>query len=47
MKRRKNIAGEKFQEKEFLRLQMRMTMKARKKGIFAEKQVERIVFAER
>jgi hypothetical protein len=34
----------KLKEEEFLRLQRKMTRRAREKGIFTEKEVERIVF---
>jgi hypothetical protein len=36
-----------FEEEEFLRLQRRMTRRVRKKGIFTEKEVERIIFESR
>ncbi len=37
----------KLEEEEFFRLQRRMTRRARKKGTFTEKEVERIVFEDR
>ena len=37
----------KLEEEEFFRLQRRMAGKARKKGVFTEREVERIVFAKR
>ena len=37
----------KLEEEEFLRLQRKMSGKARKKGIFTERDVERIVFESR
>ncbi len=37
----------KLEEEEFLRLQKRMSRRARKKGIFTEKEVERLVFEDR
>jgi hypothetical protein len=38
---------DKLEEEEFFHLQRRMTGRARKRGIFTEKDVERIVFADR
>ncbi len=35
------------EEEEFFRLQRKMTHRARKKGVFTEKEVERIVFEDR
>lgn len=37
----------KLAEEEFFRLQKKMSAKARKKGIFTEKEVDRIVFEDR
>ena len=37
----------KLEEEEFLRLQKKMSRRARQKGIFTEKEVERIVFEDR
>lgn len=37
----------KLEEEEFFRLQKKMSGKAGKKGIFTEKEVERIVFGDR
>ena len=37
----------KLEEEEFLRLQKKMSRRARQKGIFTEKDVERIVFEDR
>ena len=37
----------KLEEEEFLRLQRKMSRRARQKGIFTEKDVERIVFEDR
>ena len=36
-----------LEEEEFFRLQKRMARRARKKGIFTEKEVERLVFEDR
>jgi len=38
---------EKIDEEEFFRLQRKMTRRARQKGVFTEKEVERIVFEDR
>jgi len=37
----------KLEEEEFFRLQRRMARRARKKGVFTEKEVERLVFEDR
>ncbi len=37
----------KLEEEEFFRLQAKMARSARKKGIFTEKEVERIIFEDR
>jgi len=37
----------KLEEEEFFRVQRRMAGKARKKGVFTEREVERIVFEDR
>lgn len=37
----------KREEEEFLRLQARMARRARRKGVFSEKEVERLVFERR
>ena len=37
----------KLEEEEFFRLQRKMARRARKKGVFTEKEVERIVFEDR
>lgn len=37
----------KLEEEEFFRLQVKMARRARKKGVFTEKEVERIVFEDR
>ena len=37
----------KLEEEEFFRIQKKATRRARQKGIFTEKQVERIVFQDR
>jgi len=46
---REMIAAYKAQraEEEFLRLQARMSRRAREKGVFTEKDVERLVFEDR
>ncbi len=36
-----------LEEEEFFRLQKRMARRARKKGVFTEKEVERLVFEDR
>ena len=36
-----------LEEEEFFRLQKRMTRRTRKKGVFTEKEVERLVFEDR
>ncbi len=36
-----------LEEEEFFRLQKKMARRARKKGVFTEKEVERIVFEDR
>lgn len=38
---------DKLEKKEFLRLQRKMARRARKKGILAEKDVDRLVFEDR
>ncbi len=37
----------KLEDEEFFRLQSRMARRARKKGVFTEKEVERMVFEDR
>jgi hypothetical protein len=42
-----NAYKAKLEEEEFFRLQNKMARRARTKGIFTEKEVERIIFADR